>query len=172
MKELKEYRIAFQGLDLGDHEFEFDIKDEFFESFESADIKGGDLKVEVFMDRKESMMQLEISISGMVTVSCSRCLGEFKRPVFIEEDLIVKLGHETHEEAEDVLVLGSNEDFIDLAQYLYEYIAVSLPFQILHPEDEDGNSTCDPKVLELLETHEEEPTTDPRWDALKQLKGK
>ncbi|MFA8449606.1 MAG: DUF177 domain-containing protein [Bacteroidales bacterium] len=171
MKELKDYRIAYQGLELGDHEFEFVINDEFFAAFESKDVERGNIQVSINLEKKETIMQLEISMSGLVEVSCSRCLDKFNRPVFIEEDLIVKQGNETFEESEEVLVLSENEDYLDLAQYFYEYIMLSLPFQVIHPDDEDGESTCDPEILKRLEgVQEEEEKTDPRWDALKKLK--
>ncbi len=43
----------------------------------------------------------------------------------------------------------------------------------MHEDDENGNSTCDPQVLAKLEElsqKEEEKESDPRWDALKNLK--
>ena len=50
---------------------------------------------------------------------------------------------------------------------------LALPSRSVHPED-----GCDPKMLDLLDEHalwepeeSEEAPSDPRWDALKKLKG-
>jgi uncharacterized metal-binding protein YceD (DUF177 family) len=65
---------------------------------------------------------------------------------------------------------GENE--LDLQQHLYEFIMLALPIKRVHPNDEEGNSTCDPVMLKKLDELivDEEPGTDPRWDELKKLK--
>jgi uncharacterized metal-binding protein YceD (DUF177 family) len=56
-------------------------------------------------------------------------------------------------------------------QHCYEYILLALPIQRVHPDDKNGESTCDPGMLDKLKEHIiiEEPETDPRWDELKKL---
>jgi uncharacterized metal-binding protein YceD (DUF177 family) len=74
------------------------------------------------------------------------------------------------EESEDVVVIPETEYQFDLSSYIYEFIHLALPVRLLHPDDEDGNSTCDPDMLRLLETLAPTGDTfDPRWEALKKL---
>ena len=49
--------------------------------------------------------------------------------------------------------------------------------QHIHPDDANGNSTCDPEMLRLLKQHQEaepegEQPIDPRWSKLFELKDK
>jgi hypothetical protein len=41
--------------------------------------------------------------------------------------------------------------------------------RLLHPDDENGNSTCDPEMLRLLEAMTPTESVDPRWEALRKL---
>ena len=60
---------------------------------------------------------------------------------------------------------------IDLAQWLYEYVAVRIPMQHIHPDGE-----CDPEVTKYIvdedeiESKKNDDEIDPRWEALKKLK--
>jgi uncharacterized metal-binding protein YceD (DUF177 family) len=47
---------------------------------------------------------------------------------------------------------------------------LALPIRKIHPDDSNGNSTCDPVMLKKLEDlRVEESENDPRWDELKKL---
>ena len=78
---------------------------------------------------------------------------------------------------EDVVILPESAYKIDLAQWMYEYVAVSMPIQCMHPDDADGNSTCNPEMMQYIseETEDEgapaeNEEIDPRWEALLKLK--
>jgi uncharacterized protein len=64
-----------------------------------------------------------------------------------------------------------DEHELDMKQYFYEYILLALPIKRVHPDDKNGNSTCDPEMLKKLKEHiiSEEVESDPRWDELKKL---
>jgi uncharacterized metal-binding protein YceD (DUF177 family) len=166
---LKEYTIQFVGLELGNHQFEFEVNDSFFEHFEFSQIQHGQIHVTVDLEKMERMMILNIGIEGEALVSCDRCTNEFSFPISDTQRLIVKLGAEYMEESEDVVVIPETEYKFDLSTYIYEFIHLALPARLLHPDDEDGNSTCDPDILRLLETLTSTETLDPRWEALKKL---
>jgi uncharacterized protein len=167
---LKEYNIQFVGLEPGNHQFEYEVKDSFFEHFEFSQIQHGDIKVTVSLEKMERMMIFDIGIEGDVLVTCDRCTNEFKLTLSDSQRLIVKLGAEYLEESEDVVVIPETDYQFDLSSYIYEFIHLALPARILHPDDENGSSTCDPEMLRLLETLTPSETVDPRWEALKKLK--
>jgi uncharacterized protein len=167
---LKEYNIQFVGLEPGNHQFEYEVKDSFFEHFEFSQIQHGDIQVTVNLEKMERMMIFDIGIEGDVLVTCDRCTNEFKLTLSDSQRLIVKLGAEYIEESEDVVVIPETDYQFDLSSYIYEFIHLALPARILHPDDENGNSTCDPEMLRLLETLTPTETVDPRWEALKKLK--
>ncbi len=168
MKALQEFVIPFLGLKEGVHDYAFDIDAEFFESFEYSEVKQGDLHVDVSMERKERMLIFNFSISGMVQVPCDRCLAPLDLSIEGTDRLIVKFGQEWMEESDEILIIPETDSRIDISSFIYEYIMLKLPYKRVHPEGED---LCDPTVVDKLEQHTESET-DPRWEALKDLKNK
>lgn len=170
MNRLKEYTIQFVGLEPGNHQYEFEVNDTFFEQFEFSQIQHGQINVTVDLEKMERMMIFNIGIEGEALVTCDRCTEKFNFPISDTQRLIVKLGAEYMEESEDVVVIPETEYKFDLSPYIYEFIHLALPARLLHSDDEDGNSTCDPEMLRLLEKlTPTEDTFDPRWEALKNL---
>ncbi|MCX6270704.1 MAG: DUF177 domain-containing protein [Bacteroidetes bacterium] len=162
-----DFVINFHGLALGVHQFNFEIDDSFFEWVEDTELSEGDIAVNVTLDRQERMLVFDFDISGSVFVPCDRCLDPFDLPVEGKQKLIVKFGEQFGEESDDVIILPSVVHQIDLSQYIYEYIHLLLPYQRVHPEDEEGNSLCDQEQLKRLEELSKVKEIDPRWDKLR-----
>jgi uncharacterized protein len=166
------YTIPVNGLKDGQHYFDFKIDKEFFEQFEESEVKEGELRVVVTADKRATHIDLIIEIGGNISISCDRCLGIFSLPVECTNRLLVKFGRVYEENDPDIVTLSAEEPELDLMQYFYEYILLALPIQRRHPDDEDGNSTCDTDMLEKLQDHiigETDSSIDPRWDELKKL---
>lgn len=138
----KGYSIAYKGLKNGTHDFAFKVGGALFEAFGSAEIKGGDCDVEVVLTKAETQLVADVTIRGGVVVACDRCLEDCRVPVDFEGRLVVKFSDEVREYDGEVLWLLPGEDEVDLAQYIYESIVLSLPYQRVHPEGE-----CDPEML-------------------------
>lgn len=170
MNVLKKIEIPFKGLSEGVHEYEYIISDSFFEAIEYSDVKKGDLKASIKLDNQAGMMQLEFNIQGYVILTCDRCLDEFEFPIQCNDILIVKIGPEPKEESEEVIVIADTEFKLELWQYIYEYISLQIPYRKAHPEDEYGNSTCNEEQIKRIQNLSSENSTDPRWEALKNLK--
>ncbi len=170
MNVLNKFEIPFKGLAEGVHEFSYTIDDTFFEAIDYSEVKKGLLSAEVTLDRQAGMMQLHFTISGYVTLTCDRCLELFNMPVHCDEILIIKTGPEPKEESEEVIVIADTEYKLNLWHYIYEYISLQVPYRKVHPNDENGNSTCDRKQIERIDTLNASNRNDPRWDALKNLK--
>ena len=165
------YTIPFSGLKEGRHIINFEIDNKFFENFEESEIKEGKLTTEVVIDKRSSHLDMVITISGSVRICCDRCLEMFFHPVISENRLLVKFGDNIEEIDPDILYLPFGENELDIQQHLYEFIMLALPIKKVHPNDDKGNSTCDPEMLKKLEELkiDEESETDPRWDELKKL---
>jgi uncharacterized metal-binding protein YceD (DUF177 family) len=175
----KEYIIQFVALPLGKHEYEFEVRDKFFEGLELSEIKEGNIRIDLELLKQSSMMALEFKISGTVKVPCDICTEEFDLPIEGDYKLIVKVGgNDNQEEDDDIITIAANEHQLDLAQYIYEYITLSLPIKRVHPLDKKGKSTCDPEMVKKVESYltddpgedDEEGGSDPRWDGLKGIK--
>ena len=172
MKALQEFEIPFLGLKEGVHDYAFDIDAEFFESFDYSEVKQGQIHVDVSMERQERMLIFVFNIKGSVELPCDRCLAPMQQEVAGDERLIVKFGQEWEEESEEVIIMPETESRIDISGFIYEYIMLMLPYKKVHQESEEtGESTCDESMVEKVEQHSAKET-DPRWDALKELKDK
>lgn len=169
MDYLKNFVIPFIGLSDGEHQFDFLIDDKFFECFEYSEIKRAQAKVHLNLNRHERMLELTFILTGTLEVTCSRCLDQFDLPIEGEEVLFVKFGHEFKEEDDDVIIIPETESQINIAPFIYDYLSLLVPFRVVHPENEDGQSACDPDVISRIDNSSEQKEIDPRWDKLKDL---
>ena len=162
--------MPLSGLKEGLHTYNFEIGEAFFGLFEGSEITEGKLNSHVELDKHSTHIDLRIKITGFVRISCDRCLEVYLQPVDCENRLLVKLGTKWDDDDPDMLTVPFDEHELDIKQYLYEFIHLSLPLQRVHPQDANGQSTCNPEMLkkinELVVNKEE---TDPRWDELKKL---
>jgi uncharacterized metal-binding protein YceD (DUF177 family) len=165
------YTIPLSGLKEGHHTIDFEIDNEFFELFEESEVKEGSLIAKIEMDKRSIHSDLVIMISGSVRICCDRCLEMFYQPVVCENRLLITFGKSMDDIDPDILSVPVDENELDLQQHIYEFIHLALPIKRVHPNDNNGNSTCDPVMLKKLEELivEEEVETDPRWDELKKL---
>lgn len=143
MEVAQRYSIAYKGLKNGRHEYRFEVDASLFEAFESPEIKDGKCEVEVGLERSEAQLTLDVAITGYVVVECDRCLEDCRVPIDFEGQLVVKFSDEVREYDGEVMWMLPGEDRVELAQYIYESIVLSLPYQRVHPEGE-----CDPAMLE------------------------
>jgi uncharacterized metal-binding protein YceD (DUF177 family) len=165
------FNIPVSGLKEGHHTFDFEIDKAFFEMFEESEIEEGVLVAVTEIEKGSSYLDLEIKISGTVRICCDRCLEMFDFPVECTNRLLVKFGDARDDNDPEIITIPRDEYDLDLKQYFYEFIYLALPIQRIHPDDAEGNSTCDPIMLQKLREHliEEEIKIDPRWDELKKL---
>lgn len=165
----KEFIIPFVGLATGNHRFELEVNDAFFEYFEFSELHHGLVRLELELDKQERMMVFSFHFEGNVEVTCDRCGEEFTFPLKGSEQLIVKFGQEFQEESDEMIIIPSTEYKIDLAPFIYEYLHLLLPVRIVHPDDEKGQTSCNPEILKRLEQLSPHPKTDPRWEVLGHL---
>lgn len=143
MEVAKTYSIAYKGLKNGPHDFDFKVGRELFEAFSATEIRDGDCDVRVHLDRAETQLTLDVTITGYVVVECDRCLEDCHVPVDFTGRLLVKFSDEIREYDGELMWLSPVESEVELAQYIYESIVLALPYQRVHPEGE-----CNPEMLE------------------------
>lgn len=166
------YAIRISGIGEGDHDFSFDLDRQFFVLFEHPDISDGNVHAEVILEKKQGVLSLHFKLEGEVEVMCDRCLEKFMTDISTTQTIFVKMGETPGEIEDDMLIIGRDDHKIEVGQYLYEFIMLALPYQKIHPDDSEGNSTCNPEMLKQLDAHrtkepDREEKIDPRWDALK-----
>lgn len=178
MSKTKEYLIPFIGLKTGKHHFEYQISNKFFENFDYLEYNSSDVKVNVVLEKKSTMLELAFKHKGTVNVPCDMTNEEFDLPIKGKMKLIVRFGEEFNNDNEELLILPHGEFQIDVSQYIYEMIVLSVPLRRIHPGVKDGSLKTEAltKLQELTIKEEkvennkqEEENIDPRWDKLKQL---
>lgn len=139
----QKYSIDYQGLTLAKHHFSFDVSDDLFTMYEESEVKKGALKVEIELARHSSMMELEVQIVGTVEVECDRCLEQLTIPIDYFGDLIVKITDQCGEDDGDIMWVHPTDDKLSLAQYIYESVVLSLPYQRVH----QTLAECNPEMV-------------------------
>ena len=179
MNKTKDYLIQFIGLKLGKHHFEYQISNAFFEIFDYHEFINSNIKVNVVLEKKSTLIEVAFKHNGTVNVPCDMTNEEFNLPVKGNMKLIVRFGDAFNNDNEELLILPHGEFQIDIAQYIYEMIVLSVPLRRIHPGIKDGSLNTEAlkklKELSIKEIKKEnkkelsEENIDPRWDKLKQL---
>jgi uncharacterized metal-binding protein YceD (DUF177 family) len=174
MRKLKEFTIPFVGLKLGKHQFEYNLDNKFFEHFEYDEFNSADLKVDLLLEKKTTMMELTFNASGTVNINCDLTNEPYDQPIESTLFLVVKFGEEYNDDNEDLLILPHGEFEVNVQQYIYELIVLAVPSKRVHPGVIDGSLQSDVlEKLEELSPKEKEMKTeediDPRWNKLKNL---
>lgn len=175
MKPLKEFTIPFVGLKIAKHHFEYKIEQAFFEYLEYEEFNNVNIRVEVELEKKTTLLELHFKASGYVNINCDLTNEPFNQAIKNEFDLVVKFGEEYNDENIDILIVPHGTYEINIQQYIYELIVLSVPVKRIHPGIEDGTLNSEilekleelsPKLKEKKDTNEE---IDPRWNTLKKL---
>ena len=178
MKKTNDFLIPFIGLKLGKHQFEYQINKTFFDNFDYDEFESSTIKVNVVLDKKNTMLELNFKHNGTVHVPCDLTNEMFDLPIKGKCRVVVQFGEEFNDDNDELLILPHGEHQIDIAQIIYEMIALSIPLKRVHPGIKDGTLISDSldKLNELRveevkkeKNTEEEENIDPRWDKLKQL---
>ncbi len=170
MKHSKEYTIPFKGLKLGKHQFNYLIEKKFFDAYKYDDFIESNVHVNLTFNKRETLFELSFTIDGTVLINCDVSGEEYQQHLNGELDLIVKFGDEYNDDNEEILIIPHHEYELDVSQYIYELIILSVPIKRIHPGIVDG--TLHSKALEKLERLQEKASKkeiDPRWDKLKEL---
>jgi uncharacterized metal-binding protein YceD (DUF177 family) len=174
----RDYDIAFVGLRPGVHEYEYAITDKFFEAYQEQDFKNCNAQIKLNLDKKNGFMLLKFEIGGNLEVTCDRC-GSLNLPLQLwdEFNIVVKLVDDPEvmneqEEDPDVYYISHGESHLHIADWIYEFINLSIPMQKMCDEAEIGSSFCNKEALDILKKMDNEPEQqeNPIWKDLEKLK--
>ena len=173
MKKLKEYLIQFAGLKLGKHQFDYQLDNSFFGCFDYDEFNEVNINVVLILEKKNTMLEFNFDYNGVVNIPCDLTNELFDLPVKGKLRLIVSFGEEFNNENEELLVLPHGEFQVDVSQYIYEGIVLSVPVKRIHPGVKDGSLETEAfETLDKLapkDENKENEDIDPRWENLKKL---
>ena len=148
--------------------YEFTLDNQFFVDLDGPEVQKGKLSVELNVKKTSGVFLLDFQTEGFVIVPCDRCLDEMELPVSTSDKLKVKLGSSFAEEG-DIVVVPEEDGYINIAWFLYEFIALNIPMKHLRTSADDEDD--DDIAVELPEgdISEGPQEIDPRWNELKKI---
>lgn len=167
MDALQEHTIAFSGLKDGEHTFQFQLEQSFFDASGEEEWDGGNVTVDVTLDKSSSLLVTKIRAYGPVKLHCDRCDGPLDFMVEGEQRQIFSLHAQEDMDDDELVSLDDSAHSINLTHYIFECLRLALPIRHVHAPGQ-----CDPEVEKVLSklVVEHEPIPDPRWEVLKELK--
>ena len=185
------YKIDLKNMQQDVQEFEYLLDNLFFTNIGGEDIQKGKINTRLTVAKKGNLFDLSFAFNGTVIVPCDRCLDDMDLPIEMSAHLIVKFGKDYSEESDEIVIIPESEGIINLAWFLYEFIALAIPIKHVHApgkcnkqmtsklkkhstksgdDDEQSFDSDDADDVVITDDDSDEDRTDPRWDALKGLK--
>ena len=163
-------------------EYEYRLDNQFFADLDAPEVQKGQVNVALKVRKTSGIYQLDFHTEGEVIVACDRCLDEMEQPIEADDRLRVKLGAE-YSEIDDMVVVPEEDGYINVAWFIYEFIALSIPMKHVH-----APGKCNKDMVSKLSKHlrvsgddeddddflkedssDEPQTIDPRWSELKKI---
>ena len=168
--------------------YEFLLDNLFFSHIDAPEVQKGKVNVVLTVKRTPRAFEFSFETEGVVMVPCDRCLDEMELPVVSSDKLMVKFGTEFAEEGENLVIIPEEEGELNVAWFMYEFIALSVPMKHVHAPgkcnktmssklnkhlrttaDDDSEETFESVDEDTTITEEVEQPIDPRWNELKKI---
>ena len=170
---MNDFTIKLGALTNGVNSFSFDIKDQFFEAFTLSDVEHTDIIATALLDKNGDKLGLKLIIDGKINNQlCDICTEELSIDITAETDVVLEITDEYLDSTDEIFYIKKSENSLNLKQLIFEIIILNVPKKRQHPFNKEGNSTCNEEMIDLVNkyTKAEEKSSDPRWDALKNIK--
>ena len=129
MNPISKYDVYFGGKQNGFYSFTYDLGNVFFALFPDPPVHEGNLIVHLELEKKSNLLILDFKISGHLVSVCDNCLEPFSSSVSLTAKQFVKMD-DSYEELDDATVsIPRNSEKINIAQWLFETIALSIPIR-------------------------------------------
>lgn len=139
--------INLDQLEPGIHTFDIHLDSAYLQSLEKTELLGGEIDAKVTLNLLPKGFELTMTVHGVVSVTCDRCLEPMDIAVSAEDDMTA--------DAVDAISENKKGNLVNLNWLAYELTIVNLP--IVHSHQNGG---CNPEMDNLLQNHlctEEEP---------------
>ena len=163
-------------------EYEYKLDNQFFADLDAPEVQKGLVNVSLKVRKTSGVYELWFHSEGKVIVTCDRCLDEMEQLIETDDQLKVKLGAD-FSEINDIVIVPEDDGYINVAWFIYEFIALSIPMKHVH-----APGKCNKEMVNKLSKHlrtvkdeedddfedmeeaEDEPREiDPRWNELKKI---
>ena len=150
----REFDIAFVGLKPGIHEYQYKVDDKFFSTY-TTDFTNCKAEIKLTLEKNTSFMMLKFEVGGKMDVACDRCGNPLQMDLWDEFNMIIKLVENPDEMNEteddpDIYYISRTESHLHLANWIYEFVVLSIPMQKMCKESETGGPQCNKEILNML----------------------
>ena len=182
------YKVDLKNMRTDVQENKYLLDNQYFANIGGEDIQRGKVNASVTITKIADMFNFSFHFEGTVIVPCDRCLDDMEYPIETTTRLVVKFGKDYSEESDEIIVIPEIEGVINIAWFLYEFVALAIPIKHVHMPDK-----CNKQMSTKLKKHttkannddsfymndtedvitiddKSEHSIDPRWDELKKLK--
>ena len=126
MKSPSPLLVKFSGLKEGFHNFNFDIGNKFFESFDYDDFIDVDIVAKLKLEKRKNMLNLDFLFSGKIKVPCDLTMEPFYIDINTDYSVIVKLSESKDSADDKILFLSTSASSIDVSNIIFETIIIVL----------------------------------------------
>lgn len=189
MGKFGKYKIGLKGMQENQVVYDFLLDNDFFTIIDAPEIQKGKVNVKLIVKKTSQAFEFNFQTEGVVWVPCDRCLDEMEQVIVSTDKLMVKFGHEYTEEADNLVIIPEEEGEINIAWFMYEFVALALPMKHVHApgkcnkamasklskhirvaaEDDEAFEMDFHEEAENDNLEEETTTVDPRWNELKKI---
>ena len=178
---LSKYKVELKNMLTDTVEIVYQLDNQFFLDLDAPDVQKGQVKVVLKVRKTSGIYQLDFHTEGKVIVICDRCLDEMEQPIETDDRLKVKLGAD-FAEIDDMVVVPEEDGYINVAWFIYEFIALSIPMKHVHAPGKCNKDMVnklskhlrvsgeDEDEIDGMEDTDDKPQEiDPRWNELKKI---
>ena len=182
------YKVDLKNMKEDISKYEYLLDNKFFSDIDGAELQKGKIQVKLEVKKLPMMFELNFELNGVAIIPCDRCLDDMDFPISTQNRLVVKFGEDFSEESDEIVIIPEDEGIINLAWFIYEFVALSIPIKHVHASGK-CNKTMSSKLKkhtvksigdedeyyemdaddDLIATDNRDEQTDPRWDVLKGL---
>jgi uncharacterized metal-binding protein YceD (DUF177 family) len=167
------YKIKLTGIKDGVYSNSFEIKNEFFEAFSQTEISSADIIAKTCLIKTDRKTTLEVEITGVINnIPCDICTEEIQVPISSKMSSIIQEGKTEENLENEIIYIDKDENDLCIRNYLYEMIVLAIPTKRRHQLNSINQSECNKEMVDLINKYssKNKKTTDPRWEALKDIK--
>lgn len=189
MGKFDKYRIDLKGMQEDTATYDFLLDNQFFANIDGPEVQKGKVNVKLNVKKTSKAFELDFQTEGVVRVPCDRCLDEMELPITSSDKLFVKFGKGFAEESNNMVVIPEEEGEINVAWFMYEFVALTIPMKHVHapgkcnksmmgklskhlkttPDEDQDQEIFDDSADEVIEDTDESKEIDPRWNELKKI---
>ena len=125
------------------------------------------------LDKHTSFLMLKFEVGGTVDVTCDRCGNPLQLTLWDDFEVLVKMVDNpdelnSNDEDPDVFYISRTESHLDVCEWIYEFVNLSVPTHRMCDEKDISETRCNMEVLKMLQrmNDESKKSENPIWKGL------